>query len=218
MYLEFIGLSGVGKTEIIKKCFQKKEIDLVDEFDLVKLSKPKYLLAFIAALFLLLRISTISFKSAIYLATSKAGLKLLLSLGSRKFSIARFSKKNNTLLVDSGVLMPFIESVMVDDLLWDESLIKSILSIMPLPDVIIHVYTNENLSYQRFINRSYTKYSCSGKMDGVYITRFKFSKANKCLLFILKHLEMKSIKIVHYNNKQQIDCQVLGDDIKSIIG
>ncbi len=218
MYLEFIGLSGVGKTEIIKKCLQKKEIDLVDKFDLVKLSKPKHLLAFIAALFLLLRISTISLKSAIYLATSKAGLKLLLSLGSRKFSIARFSKENNTLLVDSGVLMPFIESVMVDDLLWNESLIKSILSIMPLPDAVIHVYINENLSYQRFINRSYTKYSCSGKMDGIYITRFKFSNANKCLLFILEYLKMKSIKIVYYDNEQQIDCQVLVSDIKSILG
>jgi hypothetical protein len=217
MHLEFLGLSGVGKTEVINKCLHNKESTLLNRIDLVKLPKSKFLWASISALFLLFRISIISLRSAKYMATSKAGIKLLLSLGARKSSINRLNKKNNTLLIDSGVLMPLIESVMVDDLLWDDNLIKSILSVVPLPDVVIYVHVDEDISYKRFLNRGHTKYSYSGSMDGVYINRFKFSNANKCLFFVMGYLKTKLVRTIYYKNERQIDCKMLVSKIATSI-
>jgi hypothetical protein len=216
MRIELLGLSGIGKTEIVKKCLTKDRMNFKGNIDLVKLPKPRFLLIIIEALILALKVSFVSIKSAKYLLTSKAGLKLLLSLGARKNSINKFSTLNDTLLVDSGLLMPFVESVMVDDLLWSEGLLTSIFSVLPMPNAVFYIYTNEELAYDRFLNRAHTKYSFSGMMDNIQINRSKYSNANSCLTFIVKSLEESSIKIINYNNKNKIDCNIVRSKILNL--
>jgi len=217
MNLEILGLSGVGKTTIVNECFGKKNKSLNYLFVAQKSSKVSQLNSIRMAIILLLKITRKSIRSAIYLLTSKVGLRLLLRLGSRCILIKKTRNNNNTLLIDCGVLMPFVESVMVDDLLWSESLLVTMMSVLPIPDAVFYICIKEDLSYKRFINRNYTNYSYLGEMDGVLISKAKFNNANNCLLFILDYLRKRSKVIIMYKNEGQINCEVITKDFHSLL-
>jgi len=53
-------------------------------------------------------------------------------------------------------------------------------------------------------------------MDNVQINRSKYSNANSCLTFIVKSLEESSIKIINYNNKNKIDCNIVRSKILNL--
>lgn len=158
--IELFGLSGAGKST-----FLSKAISILNS----KGSKPKIKVYYPVDSRLYqffpetLRIAANAFclspKVIIKFLSKKENWDLLLKLGYRSAGIKSRGNTEGAILIDAGILMPFVSFFTVYDVSFKEVPFEPILSALELPSHVIYVRTSPELARERYENREKRKKS-----------------------------------------------------------
>jgi thymidylate kinase len=217
--VELIGLSGSGKTTILKKCFsrvgdvQKTHMNV----RVVKLKRSNIVIQFVTFIFISIKIFLRSPTTLYYLIFNKFGIGLLFKLSYRgSMNRNSINSKDSTIYIieDSGVLMPIISSVIEDDILWNKINLTALLDVIKIPDYCIVVNITPDKAYNRFIFRQQTKSMNTAipvigdrhRVDSV--SGYKFANAERYIHRLKYYLEnKKGVTCYGYDNSNEdIDC------------
>ncbi len=216
--VELVGLSGSGKTTILRRCFLTNGITqkLHTDVKVVKLKKPYIFTQLAAFVIIIFKIFVKSPLTLYYLMSNKFGIGLLLKLSYRNSMKRDILRNNNTIYIieDSGVLMPIISSVIEDNISWNKISLPVLLGVINLPDYCIFVKTKSEKAYTRFITRQQSRdrntalpvFGDRSRIDSV--PKHKFINA-ECYVERLKHCLNNKGKVICYeydNSNKEINC------------
>ena len=207
--VELLGLCGVGKTTFINAIMPrlKSNVDLDLAYPVVP-PKIQILFSLIKILWVGFFTEPITFSRFI---TKKNNWWLIKKITYRSAGIS-YRKKGSFILIDSGILQPFI-SFEIEENSSDVTVpVHPILSGCVLPDVVIVFDVSPSIAIERYRQRGL---SGAGKVIREN-SRKHFNRAEELRKNLVEYCKMKNVQIIEVNSSREFNERYLASKLVEI--
>ncbi len=207
--VEFLGLCGAGKTTFLKglgpKLQSKKYLDIAHP---VIPSLWQTFLSLIKILIVSFYYSPISFSRFLL---KKNNWWLVKKIALRSAGI-KIRGKNNIILVDSGILQPFLSFEIEENMIDSNIPIHAILAGCDLPNLLLNFVVDPKIAMKRYEERGL-------RGDGKLIranSESYFNKAEKLRKALISYCTMKNVYIVEVDSTQDFSQEFINSKLIEI--
>lgn len=207
--VEFLGLCGAGKTTFLKglgsKLQSKKYLDFAHP---VIPSLWQTFLSLIKILIVSFYYSPISFSRFLL---KKNNWWLVKKIALRSAGI-KIRGKNNIILVDSGILQPFLSFEIEENMIDSNIPIHAILAGCDLPNLLLNFVVDPKIAMKRYEERGL-------RGDGKLIranSESYFNKAEKLRKALISYCKMKNVHIVEVDSSQDFSQEFINSKLIEI--
>jgi deoxyadenosine/deoxycytidine kinase len=207
MIVEFIGLPGVGKTSIIKNL--QKYSDSKDKINFIGKNKCKHGSVLIELLKFYMRL--IFFYPSIIL-NIRQSMWLLTKISLRLCHRSNNVKEEICVLNESGILMPIVSFIVQRDKHSYKINLNKIMSVLPLPDVIVFVEADFDKVVDRYAKRGGVQTKGLGVRDSVIVNTElyeRFLLGQNTLSALKDILKRKNCTVIKIKNNDLPDYKMI---------